>query len=83
MERYSVSNRLRRLSLQEQHPPWGQARPLVERNVHPKALSEALGHASVGITGSLYSHVQDSMSRTAADTIEEVFGGSASEGAGT
>jgi integrase len=42
-----------------------------------RVVSEALGHASVGITLDLYSHVQESMSRTAADAIEEVFGGSA------
>jgi hypothetical protein len=51
--------------------------------VHPKVVSEALGHASVGITLDLYSHVQESMSRTAAEAIEEVFGGPAAEGAGT
>lgn len=55
---------------------------LLERNVHPKVVSEALGHASVGITLDLYSHVQESMSRTAAGAIEEVFGGPTSEETG-
>jgi integrase len=51
----------------------------LEQNIHPKVLSEALGHVSLRITPDLYSHVQESMSQTAADAIEEVFGGSAAE----
>ena len=44
--------------------------------VHPKIVSEALGHASVGITLDVYSHVLPSMSKAAADAdaIEAVFG---------
>jgi integrase len=45
---------------------------LLESGVHPKVVSEALGHASVGITLDVY--VLPSMSRTAADAIEAVFG---------
>jgi integrase len=48
---------------------------LLEAGVHPKVVSEALGHASVAITLDLYSHVMPTMSRTAADAIESVFGG--------
>ena len=47
---------------------------LLEANVHPKIVSETLGHASVGITLDVYSHVLPSMSRTAADAIEAVLG---------
>jgi integrase len=47
---------------------------LVEANISPKTVSEALGHASVSITLDVYSHVLHSMSRTAADAIEAVFG---------
>jgi integrase len=50
---------------------------LLEAGVNPKIVSEALGHASVGITLDLYSHVLPSMSRTAADAIEAVFGDAA------
>ncbi|MGA9159784.1 MAG: tyrosine-type recombinase/integrase [Actinomycetota bacterium] len=51
---------------------------LLEANIHPKLVSEALGHASVGITLDVYSHVLPTMSRTAADAIDAVFeGGSA------
>jgi integrase len=47
---------------------------LLEAGVHPKVVSEALGHASVSITLDTYSHVLPSMSKTAADAIEAVFG---------
>jgi integrase len=47
---------------------------LLESGIYPKVVSEALGHASVGITLDVYSHVLPSMSRTAADAIEAVFG---------
>jgi integrase len=47
---------------------------LLESGVHPKVVSEALGHATVGITLDTYSHVLPSMSRAAADAIEAVFG---------
>ena len=46
---------------------------LLEAGVHPKVVSEALGH-SVGITLDTYSHVMPSMSQVAADAIEAVFG---------
>jgi integrase len=47
---------------------------LLEANVNPKVVSEALGHASVSITLDIYSHVLPSISRRAADAIEAVFG---------
>lgn len=36
---------------------------LLERGVHPKVVSEALGHSSISITMDTYSHVMPSMSR--------------------
>ena len=47
---------------------------LVEGGVYPKLVSKALGHASVGITLDVYSHVLPSMSRAAADAIEAESG---------
>jgi integrase len=47
---------------------------LLEANVHPKIVSEALGHASVGITLDTYGHVLPSMTGTAADAIEAALG---------
>jgi integrase len=52
----------------------GYATRLLERGVHPTAVSEALGHAKIGITLDLYSHVMPSMSQVAADALEAVFG---------
>jgi hypothetical protein len=36
-------------------------------------VSEALGHASIGITLDTYSHVMPTMSQLAAEALEEVF----------
>ena len=47
---------------------------LLERGVHPKVVSEALGHASISITLDTYSHVTPSMSQVAADAIDAVLG---------
>jgi len=44
--------------------------------IHPKVVSERLGHATVGITLDLYSHVLDGMQAEAAEQIGDViFGG--------
>ena len=45
-----------------------------ERGVHPKVVSEALGHSSISITMDTYSHVMPSMSQVAADAIDAVLG---------
>ena len=41
---------------------------MLSRGVHPKIVSEMLGHASVGITLDLYSHVTPTMQREAVRT---------------
>jgi integrase len=46
---------------------------LLLHRVHPKVVSERLGHASVGITLDLYSHVLPSMQSEAAAAIDELF----------
>ena len=38
--------------------------------MHPKVVSERLGHASVGITLDTYSHVTPGMQREAAEKID-------------
>ena len=44
--------------------------------VHPKVVSERLGHATVGITLDLYSHVTPAIGREAADVVaSSIFGG--------
>jgi integrase len=41
----------------------------LKAGVHPKIVSERLGHATVGITLDLYSHVTPSIARDAADVV--------------
>jgi hypothetical protein len=41
------------------------------RNVHPKVVSEMLGHANVIITLTIYSHVTKTLQREAADLLED------------
>jgi integrase len=48
---------------------------MLSRGVHPKVASEMLGHATVGITLDLYSHVTDTMQRGAAATLDDVLRG--------
>ena len=43
---------------------------MLGRGVHPKIASEMLGHATVGITLDTYSHVTETMQRTAIGAIE-------------
>lgn len=43
--------------------------------VHPKVVSERLGHSSIGVTLDLYSHVTPALSRDAAESVaKEIFG---------
>ena len=51
----------------------GHATLLLLARVHPKVVSERLGHASVGITLDTYSHVLPSMQSEAARAIDELF----------
>ena len=41
----------------------------LKAGIHPKIVSERLGHATVGITLDLYSHVTPSIAREAADVV--------------
>lgn len=45
----------------------------LETGVHPKVVSERLGHANIGITLNLYSHVTEGMDRDAADRVAGLF----------
>jgi len=47
------------------------------KGVHPKKVSEMLGHSSVTITLSIYSHVLPSMHRDAATAMDELFASTA------
>jgi len=64
-------NKLKRVSfhaLRHTH-----ATHLLECNIHPKVVSERLGHATIGITLDVYSHVLPNMQEEAADKIDELF----------
>ena len=49
------------------------ARLLLLKGVHPKKVGELLGHSSVAITLSIYSHVLPSMHRDAATAMDDLF----------
>ena len=46
------------------------ATQLLKAGVHPKVVSERLGHASIGITLDTYSHVMPGMQDEAAERID-------------
>jgi integrase len=47
---------------------------MLSKGVHPKIVSERLGHASIGITLDTYSHVLPAMQQEAAAAFDEIFG---------
>lgn len=51
------------------------ATSLLEAGVHPKVVSEVLGHSSTAFTMDTYQHVTPMMSDQAADVIEAALGG--------
>ena len=50
------------------------AKQLLAAGVHPKAVSERLGHSSTSFTMDTYSAVIPSMGRAAADAADQLFG---------
>jgi integrase len=48
---------------------------MAAQGVHTKVVSEMLGHASIGITLDLYSHVTPSMAQQAVTAMESLFDG--------
>jgi integrase len=46
---------------------------LLSRGVHPKIVSEMLGHSTVAITLDVYSHVTPAMHREAAHVMDEIL----------
>jgi len=46
-----------------------------KQNIHPKIVSEALGHSKIGITLNLYSHVKPDMQDELADAVTNVLSG--------
>jgi integrase len=60
---YSVSKRRRTC-----------AKLLLTKSVHPKIVSEMLGHSSIAITLDIYSHVIPGLGDVAATAMEDVLG---------
>ncbi len=50
------------------------ASQLLRANVHPKVVSERLGHSTVGITLDTYSHLLPGLQREAADKVDAALG---------
>jgi integrase len=48
---------------------------MLQKGIHPKIVSERLGHANIGITLDIYSHVLPSMQIEAAEAVDAIFGG--------
>ncbi len=46
---------------------------LLSQGVHPKIVSDLLGHSTTAITLDTYSHVTQTMSRAAADTLDSLL----------
>lgn len=46
---------------------------LLEQNIHPKVVSERLGHSNISITLDTYSHIIPNMQEEAANKVDEVF----------
>ena len=46
---------------------------MLQANVNPKIVSERLGHANIGITLDIYSHVLPGMQEEAVEKYEKIF----------
>jgi len=55
---------------------------MLKRNVHPKIVSERLGHSRVALTLDTYSHVLPNMQTEAAAAVDAAFGGAQKGGGG-
>jgi len=47
---------------------------LLRQGIHPKVVSERLGHSHIGVTMDVYSHVMPNMQREAAEKIDAALG---------
>jgi integrase len=52
------------------------ASSLLTEGVHPKIVQDWLGHATIGATMDVYSHVTPGLQRDAAERLDRLFGGS-------
>ena len=47
---------------------------LLGEGVHPKIVSELLGHSDINVTRNLYSHVMPTMQKQAVDALDDLLG---------
>lgn len=47
---------------------------LLEKNVHPKIVSELLGHSNIVVTLQTYSHIINPINKVASSEMDEMFG---------
>ena len=47
---------------------------LINEGVHPKKISERLGHSSIKLTMDTYGHLFERSDRDSADKMEQLFG---------
>ncbi len=47
---------------------------LLGKGVHPKIVSELLGHSDINVTLNLYSHVTPTMQKQAVDALDDLLG---------
>ena len=50
---------------------------LIHEGVHPKRISERLGHSSIKLTMDTYGHLFEGSDRDSAEKMEKLFGGEA------
>jgi len=58
---------------------YSHATLLLKAGVHPKVVSERLGHANIGITLDIYSHVLPGMQEAAVEKLDRIFEPDANE----
>ena len=46
---------------------------MLKAGIHPKVVSERLGHANIGITLDIYSHVLPGIQEAAAEKFDRIF----------
>jgi integrase len=67
VERYGLT----RLTVHGLRHTWGSL--ALKAGVHPKVVQERLGHATIGVTMDIYSHVGAGMQRDAAETVANMI----------
>ena len=70
-ERHVARSGLRQIRLHDLRHTW--ATLALEAGVHPKVVSERLGHSSIGVTLDLYSHASAPMLSDAAEKVAGLF----------